>query len=205
MAETVTENPVGLPRNWTYPAGLDGGVPRGDLVFQNSAVVIPAAVTETILITITCGLPIGFVYKITHCDIILELPDLASSDEWAGATQGKFIAFSPGDPAGAIRYDFSLPADFSKDSLTPPAQFAVPYIADASALENKIHYGPPAHGLPSIPLLAQTATTNLSTVTFMTADTTSAGELSYYIRFLVYTIEEDNQWRMHSPVSVIDA
>lgn len=195
VAVVVTENPVGVKNLWEVPSTKRPGVPIGQVIYQNQAVVIPAVTTDTLAISINCALDIGYAYRMMDARVQIAL--LNQAGEFGRIAAGQLVAFNPSIPSQTINIPFAL----SNTWFGQTADDALEARTDASALPVKLIYQP-AVPLPNMPLTAQSATTVARIFIASASDTIAAGELTYFLRFLIYTIADDEAWAINSPVPV---
>lgn len=196
MTINVTENPVGIPQTWSIPAESPG-VPMGQLVFQNTNVSVGAPTAEDVAITINGALPIGYAYRIVDAYMDLRAADVNDLDQFSRQAQLQLQAFNPTSPAQTII--IRQPMVVSDVGLVNNR--AVPNVLDSSATPKALLYSAP--NLTSVPLTAQHATTVFQIAVGATPNTANAGVLGYYVRFLFYSINENEKWALHTPQLVV--
>lgn len=195
MTISVTQNPTPILQMWEKPQRVLGA-PNGQVTFQNINVAIGASTAERTAILINSALPIGYAYRLAEARILIAFATQADADNYGRAAEGQIIAFNPSSPAISPTISFAL--------VTPTGHVdnaAQPFIADVSSLPYKLVYQSDA--LPTQPITAQSSTTVVTLRVAGDTDTNAAGELSYYLRFLRYSIAEDELWAIHSPTPVI--
>ena len=200
MVVAVTESPAPRPFNWSFPEGRGPGIPRGQVEFQNSAVVIGAATGEARTVLISMALPQGYSYRLVDLNVDVASPTVASLEEWANLALVTMTAFNPQSPGNSLRQVWRMDAGQPAVDIdgTMPGLFGGQ--TDVSAFPIKtIFNGTP----PTTILNAQSGTTVVTINTASGADTTVACSLGYYGRFLVYDIAEENQWAMNTPQLVV--
>lgn len=197
MTVTVTENPIGIRQGWTTPSGGATGVPVGQLLFGNQAVALGATTAEDLLVSINCALPPGWTYRLVEARVKLAFGS-ASTNEWSRFAEGQIISDSPSDPGGTLDIPFELSGGRYGDVANPNIMAPL----DGSALPFKQLYGPVVP-LPSVPILSRSPTTLCRLFFAQGVDTAGAGEMTYYLRFMIYTIADDARWAIHSQVPVI--
>lgn len=198
MVVAVTENPVPVLQIWDIPPNAQGrGIPNGQLVYQNSAVVIAAATTERVTISINTAQPLGYVYRLMEARIQMAFPAATDGIKFGRQAEGQIVAFNPGAPGQTINIPFTL-ANMPVGIIDAEDQ---PTITDNSSLEFKLMYGP-LTPLPNTAFEARSATTVVRLFLAANTDSSGAGELAYYIRVLRYSIEDGERWAIHSPVPV---
>lgn len=195
MTINVTENPVATLQTWKTPPSVQGAAGAA-LAFQNHAVVIPASNSEVTAISINCGLPVGFTYRLMHASVMIAGAYTANLNEYGRAAQGQLIKFNSSSQT-SDNIPFVLPVVGHGRIDTSGA----PTPTDDSAFPMKLMYG---GEVPNIPLTAEHPTTVCRLFIANIADTTPAMSLTYYLRFLRYTIDEDQTYAIHSPSPVTE-
>lgn len=196
MTITVTENPVGIRQSWAVPSTIAPGVPVGALTFQNVSVVIAASTAERTAVSINCALDIGWTYRLVEARIVLNVAS-ASDDEWGNFAEGQIVLANPSNPS----LDSNIPFELSAGQ---PGQIGLPTDPnniDASALPFKMMFGPLVP-LPNTPLPARGATSVCRLFFGSNIDSNGASSFSYFLRFLIYTINDDESYAINSPVPV---
>lgn len=195
VAIVVTENPAPQLQLWDRPEVHGAGIPIGSLVFQNVSVEIAAAVADITTISVNCALPIGWTYRLMDARLQLRMP-VATDVEWGEYIEGQIVMFNPSTPQLTGNIPFVL-GRAPGDTINP-AQ------VDGSALPFAWIYGPFSQGapLPNVPLAARSGTSVVRLFLASASDSRAASEISYYLQFLIYSIEEDERWALHSSVPV---
>lgn len=198
MTITVTVNSVGIRNTWRAPGTGAPGVPLGAITFQSppDGIAVGASTAEDTVISINCGLAIGWTYRLVEARVHMAVA-LVNADRWGNSALGNIIMANPSNPAQDQLIPFEL-------STGQPGQVGVPTDppqVDGSSLPFAITYGPLVP-LPNIPLSARSATSVIRLFLASAPDTLLASELRFYLRVLVYTIADDEQWAIHSPVPV---
>ncbi len=202
MTVTVTENPLPIVQRWSNPGGpaIPGGIAVAEYVFQNEAVVISETTAEQTHISINCALDQGWAYRLVEARVMCAFPAVGDVNEYSAFVQGQMLGFSPSAPAQTQNIPFALGNLISGnvlDSTLSPGAFT-----DGSALSFKIMWGP-AVPLPNTILSARSATTLVRLFLGMNNDSAAAGELTYYLRLLQYTIDQDTKWALNTPSLVV--
>lgn len=196
MTITVTENPLVIRNAWQVPSTQAPGYPIGRLIWQShvDGVVIAARVAEDTVVTINGAFPIGYSYRMERASVRIQTS--AADDRWGRHAAGLITAFSPAVPANSLGIPFNLVAE-GTGNITDPN---TPTLVSGSATPEDIFYeGYP----PSQPFQAQSATTVFQVALAADVDSADAAVLRYYMSALIYTINDDEQYRIQSPVPVI--
>jgi hypothetical protein len=193
----VTENPVGIPQTWSIPSG-SAGVPMGQLVFANQNVEIGPATSEVVAVSINGQLPIGYAYRLMDAYVDLKGPVHNDVDQYTRQAQLQLLAYNPTSPSQTIIIRSAL----SAGNLGIVNTESDPNVVDASATPNTLIYA--ATNPPRVPLTALHPTTVFNINLGATSNTTTGTvKMGYYVRFLFYSIDENELYAIHTPELVV--